>query len=259
MTYTLIGSGNMAWFLAGQMLRAGHACVGQWGRNYVASEELCSFHNLPRLSSISDVHDGPELCILAVSDSAIPEVASQLSLRYTTLVHTAGSQPLSLLQPFCRHAAVAWPVYSIRRDDLPAHRHFPVVLEASDPTSLKIVQELAQSISDIQYEVSGEQRSWLHLSAVVGNNFVNHLLNMISDICRDQDLPQLLLQPLLEQTLNTVNRMDPRLAQTGPARRHDDRTLQLQHELLANHPEWQRIYDLISESIMTMFPKPQRG
>lgn len=259
MTYTLIGSGNMAWFLAGQMIRAGHACVGQWGRNYRSSEELCAYYHLPRLGSLSDVHDGPELCILAVSDSAIPEVASQLSLRYTTLVHTAGSQPLSLIQPFCRHAGVLWPVYSIRRDDLPAHRHFPVVLEASDETALHVLQNLAQSISDIQHEVSGPQRSWLHLSAVVGNNFVNHLLTMISDICREQGLPQSLLQPLLEQTLNTVGKIDPRVAQTGPAKRHDGDTLQMQHQMLKAWPEWQSIYDLMSESIMTMFPKPPRG
>jgi predicted short-subunit dehydrogenase-like oxidoreductase (DUF2520 family) len=255
MTYTLIGSGNMAWFIAGQMLRAGHACVGQWGRNRAESDALCRQYSLRRLNDISEVHDGPEACILAVSDSSIGEVASKLSFRHTTLIHTAGSQPLAILETHSHHAGVLWPVYSIRKDDLPTHRHFPVLIEAGDSIAMEVLRELAKAISDVSYEVSGEQRQWLHLSAVIGNNFVNHLLDIISSIFKEQRLPRHLIQPLLEQTLNRVNLIDPHAAQTGPARRHDEQTLEMQHQLLAGHLEWQKIYDVMSAAIKEAFPK----
>jgi hypothetical protein len=68
------------------------------GRNRVESDAMCHYFSLKRLNDISEVHDGPEACILAVSDSGIEEIASKLSLRHTTLIHTAGSQPLEILQ-----------------------------------------------------------------------------------------------------------------------------------------------------------------
>jgi hypothetical protein len=55
--------------------------------------------------------------------------------------------------------------------------------------------------------------------------------------------------------VNRVNLVDPHIAQTGPARRHDDQTLEMQHRLLSGHPDWQKIYDLMSVSIKAAFPK----
>ena len=197
MTYALIGTGNMAWLIASRMLSAGHTCTGVWGRNAAAADELCAAFSLPRLTQLSQHHDGPDVCIVAVSDSSIAEVVKAFSLRHTTLIHTAGSISMDVLAARSVHAGVVWPVYSVRKASLPAHRGFPALIEANTHVAWEAARSVAKAICDITYEASGEQRQWLHLAAVVSNNFVNHLLGVVTDICDTQGLPVNLLQPLL--------------------------------------------------------------
>src|ERR1043165_5739172 len=132
MNYTLIGTGNMAWLIASRMLAAGHTCAGVWGRNGTAVDELCAAFTLPRVGSLSMVHDGTDACIVAVSDAAIKQVIQPLSLGHTTLIHTAGSVTLDTLAGHGARRGVVWPVYSIRKGALPAHRRFAALIEAND-------------------------------------------------------------------------------------------------------------------------------
>lgn len=257
MNYILIGSGNMATFVASRMQAAGHTCVGAWSRNVDTMAGLCGEFGLPLLQSFGEIHDGPDAIILAVSDAAIPELAKRLQLRRTTLIHTAGSVPLSVLAIAAERRAVAWPVYSIRKAALPQHRAFPAVIEANDPHALQIAREFAKALCDTAYEAGPEERRWLHLAAVMGNNFVNHLLGVTTDLCAGHQLPVSLLQPLIEQTVASIRTQHPVAIQTGPARRHDQGTMAQHEGMLESHPDWQALYGAISRSIMDRFPLPE--
>jgi predicted short-subunit dehydrogenase-like oxidoreductase (DUF2520 family) len=259
MTYALIGSGNMAWLIASRMLSGGHTCVGVWGRNADATDKLCAAFSLPRLHTLSQFHDGTDACIVAVADSGIADVVKDFSLRRTTLIHTAGSMPVDVLSAHTINAGVVWPVYSIRKDALPDHRYFPALIEANTQDASEIVRAVAKAICDTAYEVSGEQRQWLHLAAVMSNNFVNHLLAVATDICDMEDLPVSLLQPLLDQTIAGTRIYHPQLLQTGPARRHDAATLSRHLSMLEGQPQWQNLYRSLSAAIMEQFPMPSRG
>ncbi|MBS1615002.1 MAG: DUF2520 domain-containing protein [Bacteroidetes bacterium] len=253
MTYALFGTGNMAWLLATRMTAAGHICVGAWGRNAEAMNALCDAYYLPRLAAPEQLNDGPDAVILALSDDAIPSLISRLSLRYSTLIHTAGSVPLSLLEGHSNHIGVVWPVYSIRKDSLPAHRSFAALIEANTPVAKIAVREVAKAICDQQYEAGSEQRAWMHVAAVMGNNFVNHLLGIAASISATQEVPLSILQPLLEQPLQDMRTKQPFEVQTGPARRHDSASMQRQLDMLATKPEWQELYRAASASIMKLY------
>lgn len=257
MNYTLIGSGNMATFVAARMQAAGHTCRGAWSRNPQALDLLCADYQLPRLSGFADVNDGPDALILAVSDAAIPDLARRLALRTTTIIHTAGSVPLAALAIAGPNTAVAWPVYSIRKAALPQHRAFPTVLEASNRQALQVAREFAKALCDTAYEAGPDERRWLHLAAVMGNNFVNHLLGVTADLCEEHLLPVSLLQPLIEQTVASIRTQRPAAIQTGPARRHDSGTMAQHADMLATHPDWQELYRAISAAIMARFPQPE--
>jgi predicted short-subunit dehydrogenase-like oxidoreductase (DUF2520 family) len=259
MTYTLIGAGNMAWLIASRMQSAGHACLGAWGRNPAATEELCAAFALPRLATPDPDPDSADACILAVADSAVPEIAAAFSLRNTTLIHTAGTLSIDVVAAGSVHAGVIWPVYSIRKYALPDHRNFAALIEANTGLAATSVRMIADAICDTSYEADGEQRRWLHLAAVMGNNFVNHLLGIVADICTEQKLPLSLLQPLLDQTLSGMYGRHPGELQTGPARRHDLETMDRHLSMLAAHPQWRILYTALSKAIMDRFPLLPKG
>lgn len=254
MNYTLIGSGNMATFVAARMQAAGHTCVGAWSRNPASIATLCSEFGLPQLTDFTEIHDGPDAVILAVSDAAIPELAKRLEMRHSVVIHTAGSVPLNAIAIAGAHTAVAWPVYSIRKTALPQHRAFPAIIEASSTRALEVVREFAKALCDTAYEANPEERRWLHLAAVMGNNFVNHLLGVTTELCTQHQLPVSLLQPLIEQTVASIRTQAPATIQTGPARRHDLGTMARHEAMLEKHPDWQTLYGAISASIMARFP-----
>lgn len=245
----------MAFFLAARMQAGGHTCVGLWGRNADAANALARGYNFPLLQSLSQVHDGPDACLLAVSDSAIGIVASGLDLVQTTLIHHSGSAANGILGA-AGNQGIAWPVYSILKQDLPAHRNFPCIWEANTAAARRIVQEVCAAISGIAYEAAAGQRQALHLAAVTGNNFTNYLLGMCADICAAQNVPFSLLQPILQQTLDRANMQHPATVQTGPARRNDAATMHAQMELLSINPHWQRVYAALSDAIKNTYSAP---
>lgn len=246
MTYFLIGSGNMAWFMASRMQAAGHTCYGILGRNKEAVNAIAREFNIP---VVQQINDGADACLMAVSDHAIGEMAGRLQLNSTVLIHHSGSVNINVLAAGATRTGVVWPVYSILKKDLPVHRQFPCLYEANGIPAETIVQEICTAVSSIQYEADSAQRQWMHLTAVVGNNFTNYLLGICTDIFKAQNIPFSLLQPILQQTLDRANIHDPKEVQTGPARRNDQSTQQAHLSLLSGHPSWQVVYEAISAAI----------
>src|SRR5690349_4645813 len=183
MTYNLIGTGNMAWFLAGRLTDAGFTCMGVYGRNADKAKELAERAGGAPVDSLEELSDEAECTIIAVSDHSIAEVANSLSLTNSVVLHTAGAVPLDGISKADK--AVLWFIYSILRSELPDHRAIPVMWEASSPKAAKVVKEIGGAVSDIVMEGDAGKRQWLHLSAVFANNFTNHLVTICEKICQE--------------------------------------------------------------------------
>ena len=254
MTYSIIGSGNMAAFLARRLTTAGHYCTGIYARNAIQGEQIANSVNAVFSPLTPFLPDGEaDICFLAVSDQAIALVAPTLHFNKTILVHTSGSVALNAIAVAAKDYAVFWPVYSIVKNHLPNHRSIPCAWYASSPQAQKHLLTIAHSISDVVFEAGDAQRQKLHLSAVICNNFTTHLMAVCEAICAEQQLPFSILQPIIEQTFDRIKKESPKQIQTGPARRHDSNTLQQHQQLLMNHPDWQAIYKVISTSIENMY------
>jgi predicted short-subunit dehydrogenase-like oxidoreductase (DUF2520 family) len=253
MQYTITGTGNMAWLLGTKLTAAGHQCMGVYGRNGEAASALGQTIGAPALSSLQQIPDIYDACIIAVADHAISETASGLALQETTLIHTAGALVMDILP--APNKAVLWPVYSILKSSLPQHRNVPVAVEASTGKALSLVKEIAASFSDNCFEADSVQRSWLHLTAVFSNNFINHLMAVAAQICTEQNLPFSAIRPILQQTFERTATQSPRDVQTGPARRGDMETMNKHLALLQSHPAWQAVYAAISASVENMYKK----
>jgi len=250
MTFAILGTGHTAAFLLHRLSGAGHSCVGIWGRNATATAALAREAVVPILQAPGDVPDGTDLCFLAIADRAIADVAATLRFRQTVLVHCAGSVAASALAAGAEEYGVLWPLYSIRRESLPMHTGFPCAWEAVGRRARRAIPAVAEGISNAPFEASTEQRALLHLAAVMGPNFINHLLGVCGAIVRGAGFSPAVLQPIIQQTVERAATVpDPRTLQTGPAHRADEATMAFHQGLLRDHPTWAAVYTAVSASI----------
>ncbi len=250
MTFSIIGTGSIAWFIGNRLVAARHMCKGVYGRDKVAVQRLADALLCNTTGDIKAANEKEaDVCFIAVTDSAIEQVAAQLSFKKTVLVHTAGSMSLDKISKASPDCAVLWPVYSIPANNQPTHRNIPCAWEASTPKAEKYTLTLAHVFTDVLFEAKYEQRKWLHLSAVISNNFTNHLMVICEKICAENKLPFSTLAPIIDQTFARLKQHSPSTVQTGPAMRHDEETINAQMELLKDHPYWQNVYASVTESI----------
>ena len=250
MKFDIIGTGNIAWFLGTRLVTARHKCTGVYSRDVNKAKAFAEALLCEKYGTIDELQDGKaDVCFMAVSDAAIPSVAAQLSLTQTVLVHTAGAVTIDSIVDAAADCAVVWPVYSILKNNLPAHRNIPCAWETSSDKAKRIVLTMMHAITDELFEAKYEQRRWLHLAAVMSNNFITHLMAICEQVCSDNDLPFSTLLPIIEQTFDRIKQSSPQALQTGPAIRNDVSTIQSQIALLEQHPNWQSIYKAMTESI----------
>ena len=100
--------------------------------------------------------------------------------------------------------------------------------------------------------LSSSQRDTLRLAAVLVNNFTNHLFTQAAALCTSQKLPFELLQTLLLETVQKQEKLTPHQAQTGPALRRDQKTINRHLELIENE-DLEKIYKTLTASIQKFY------
>ncbi|MDO4933456.1 MAG: DUF2520 domain-containing protein, partial [Prevotella sp.] len=125
----------------------------------------------------------------------------------------------------------------------------PCFIEANDDCAMRIIGELAGSVSSKVTELSSEDRKYLHLAAVFACNFVNHCYAISADILAEHGLSFDVMYPLIDETVRKVHQMEPAKAQTGPAVRYDGNVIRNQSMLLRGNPLVKDIYERMSMSI----------
>jgi predicted short-subunit dehydrogenase-like oxidoreductase (DUF2520 family) len=248
MQIVIIGTGNTATVLGRKLKAAGHRIVQVFGRDTSAASKLAYELGTESTNYWNVVTRDADLYILAVSDIAIEEVLEELHLTGKTIVHTAASVSKNVLQGSAQHFGVFYPLQTLKKDisQLP---DIPIIIDASDESTLKELESLAQSISDKVIEAGDEKRMKLHLAAVIVNNFVNHLYALAESYCNDEGLDFELLIPLIKETASRVEYTSPSNLQTGPALRNDHNTIEKHLGLLKRYPHLKKIYETFTESI----------
>ena len=164
--------------------------------------------------------------------------------------------PAAVFEAFCTRFGCIWPLQTLKKGIVPIHEDFPLMLTASDPETNERLSELLASFFQKSVPISDEQKSVLHLAAVITGNFINHMLTKGFDYCQAQQLDFTLLRSLIMETVEkSLQSKDPSLIQTGPASRHDIKTIERHMDLLGDHKMLQEIYRILSDSIMTKHPK----
>jgi predicted short-subunit dehydrogenase-like oxidoreductase (DUF2520 family) len=185
-----------------------------------------------------------DVTIIAVSDDAIAEVSSKIS--NSLVAHTSGSVAMTSLNNKSRKG-VFYMLQTFSKNKTIDFSEVPFCLEAENEKDYTTLEWLANLIGKKTYPINSEQRKALHIAAVFVNNFTNHMYKTGSDICAENNVPFAILEPLIKETAAKIETLSPAVAQTGPAIRKDQRTIN-EHLALLNKQQ-QKIYTTVTKSI----------
>ena len=271
MKIVLIGAGNLATHLGKALHAAGHDMLQVFSRTMQSAETLASLLDAEPLTDIAQVRDDADVYVFSVKDSALTQLVAQLcrheadglgedgavnALRKAkkgeherVFLHTAGSMPMSVFEGMAQHYGVLYPMQTFSKQREVDFSIIPCFVEANDEFAQKQIEGLAREISGRVYQLSSEDRKYLHLSAVFACNFANHCYAISQELLEEHGIPFDVMLPLINETAAKVHEMKPKDAQTGPAVRYDENVIDKQSKLLENHPHFKKVYDSMSKSI----------
>ncbi|BDU26506.1 Rossmann-like and DUF2520 domain-containing protein [Flavobacterium sp. GSB-24] len=242
---TIIGSGNVAQHLIKAFDTSKTVEIKQvFSRNKEAVAHLVDYEKI--ISDYSELQTA-DLHIIAVSDNAITEVSEQLPFNNQFVVHTSGTSPIDVLDEKNRRG-VFYPLQTFSKNKNIDFSIIPFCLEAENTADFKLLESVAKSVSTAVYSINSEQRKALHVAAVFVNNFTNHLYQIGQEICEENQVPFSILRPLIQETADKINTLDPTEAQTGPAKREDSKTINAHLDFLQNENK-KNIYKILTQSI----------
>ena len=243
-TITILGSGKVAHHLIGNILESDQLTLQQiYARNTNSVTDL-----VPENRVVNDIKalKPADIFIIAVSDISIEEVSKQVQIPNQFVVHTSGTIPMSAIQQ--ERKGVMYMLQSFSKDKELDFSSIPFCIEANHKEDFQLLEKIAVSFSERVYKISSEQRKAIHLAAVFVNNFSNHMFTMGEDVCKEYQVPFEILKPLILETANKIMHLSPFEAQTGPASRGDQNTINQHLEMLTD-PTKKEIYQLITKSI----------
>ena len=241
----LIGSGNVAQHLIQVFLQAKEvALVQAVARN---PRPLAALLPMDKITNDYQKITEADVYIIAVSDDAIAEVAAQLPFNNRLVVHTSGSSDISVLQDNNKKG-VFYPLQTFTKGKAIDFAEIPICIEVQHEEDYQLLEKLGHSISQKVVSITSEQRKSLHVAAVFVCNFVNHMYHMGHEICEKNDIPFEVLHPLIQETAHKIMTLSPEEAQTGPAVRHDSKTIEKHLDFIEN-TEYKTIYQLLTQSI----------
>ncbi len=250
----IAGTGRMAKALGALMVRRGVPVGAVAGRCSPSAEEAARFIGSARAVTIGELPVHARRIVIAVTDGAIPEVASELAtagLRGGIVLHTSGAmgpQALDVPRDAGNAVGVLHPLQTVPSAErgveaLPG----ATFAFAGDDKATAWAAELTERLGGRALRVDVERWHHYHAGAVMACNYQMTLVDAalelmeFAGIGRDAALDA--LGPILRETTENVLKLGPEGALTGPIRRGDVSTIR-RHLAAVDEasPETRRLY-----------------
>ena len=253
MKIVTIGAGNLAFHLTKALQAGGFEIAQVYSRTQASASKLAEELNVPYTTDIGCITGDASLFIISVSDCAIRPLVAKLPSLEGLVVHTAGSVPMNVFSGKLRNYGVLYPLQTFSKSHQIDFSEIPVFLEANTHDNMQILRAVAETISQKVYHASSDERIQLHLAAVFGCNFVNHLYHLSAQLAREAGFDFSVLSALLLETVRKALASEsPNEVQTGPAARNDRELIRKHLDMLSSQPEWAEIYGIITKNIIKM-------
>ncbi|NRB61173.1 MAG: DUF2520 domain-containing protein [Winogradskyella sp.] len=241
----LLGAGNVATHLFKAFSKSDNITVTQWyNRTFSA---ISSYSNVTNITDDLSQLKEADIYIMAVSDDSIAQLSKDLPFANRLIAHTSGSVSIHDMDKK-NQRAVFYPLQTFSKDAELDFSEVPICIEVTEKQNLQLLKGLAEFIGCKHYRINTEQRQTLHLSAVFVNNFTNQLYRIAHEISDAKSINFDILKPLILETAKKVQDMSPYMAQTGPAKRNDKKTIRRHLKQIENE-DYKAIYEILTASI----------
>ncbi|WP_346883577.1 DUF2520 domain-containing protein [uncultured Algibacter sp.] len=244
-TVVILGAGNVATHLFKTFKKSNDVSVVQWFNRRL--EPISAYKNTVDITDDLSTLKDADVYIFAVSDDAIKALSSKLPFENRLVVHTSGSVSVYDIDKKQKRG-VLYPLQTFSKDVDIDFANVPICIETIDKESYPLLKKLADSLGAPTKRINSDQRRVLHLAAVFVNNFTNQLYRIGHEITESEGAEFDLLKPLIAETANKIQDLSPFKAQTGPAKRHDKKTIKKHLKTLQNK-QHKDIYQLLTNAI----------
>ncbi len=217
-------------------------------RKLIKKHKAKSHDDIKTLPGTSDVY------LVCVSDDAIKQVVDSLPKqirKHKIIAHTSGNANINKVLIKAKNRGVLYPVQTFSKGMKMKYSDIPFCINGNSKLVITCLTAIGASISTLTYLIDENQRRHIHLAAVLTNNFVNHILNSAQVILERENIDSEILLPLLKETVRKMTIVGSHKAQTGPARRKDNETIN-DHLKLLNKSD-AKLYQLISDRIFNKY------
>jgi len=242
---TLLGAGNVATHLFKAFKTSNQITVKQWFNRNI--DAISTYKSEVEITDNIDALEAADVFIIAVSDNAVANVSKSLTVKNQLVVHTSGSVNVHDLDKKHRRG-VFYPLQSFSKKATLNFADVPICIETLNKSDYPILKTLATAIGSPVKKINSDQRRVLHLAAVFVNNFTNQMYRIAHEIVESEAAEFDLLKPLILETAKKVQDMSPYMAQTGPAKRNDTKTIN-KHIAILEDEQHQEVYKLLTQSI----------
>ena len=241
----LLGAGNVATHLYKAFSHAKDVEVVQWYARDLKALQMYK-NDVQITDDISNLNEA-ELYLIAVSDDAVAEVSKALPFSDRLVAHTSGSVNIHDMDKKNRRA-VFYPLQTFSKDAEIDFTNVPICIEVLEKTDYAFLKSIGEAMGSPVSRINGDQRAALHLAAVFVNNFTNQLYRIAHEITEGTSVDFNILKPLIAETAKKIETLSPYLAQTGPAKRNDKKTIK-KHLSLLEDDMHEAIYKLLTKAI----------
>lgn len=241
----ILGSGNVGTHLFKAFKNNNQIHIIQWYSRKI--EDLYQYSSSVKITDKIKDLDNADLYILAVNDDSIHELSALLPFKNRLVCHTSGSKSINELNKNNR-TAVFYPLQTFSKDSELDFTKIPLCLETENLDDMNTLKSIVNYLGCKYYEIDSNQREKLHLAAVFVNNFTNHMFTIAKTITDDSSIDFDILKPLISETVNKIYKLDPKDAQTGPAVRKDEKTIN-KHIQDLKSKEHRELYRLLTSLI----------
>jgi predicted short-subunit dehydrogenase-like oxidoreductase (DUF2520 family) len=246
----ILGCGNVATYFAERFNELGFAIRQVYHPDIQKAKLFATLHASNAIDDLKHLYSNADIYFIAVKDNIIANLAMQLPVTEGIILHTSGAIKLEVLNKHKR-AAVFYPLQTFTKGIKTAHQNFPLLIESKEKNDELFLAQLAESMGMHVHFIDSNQRTEIHLAAVFAANFANHCIKLGYDLMASKNHAPNMLLPLIKESINKLNFISPSQAQTGPAIRHDDVTIEKHLQLLKNDNTLKLIYEQMSKSIQT--------
>lgn len=249
MKIALLGTGNVAAHLVPAIQSSSAELLGVLGRTPEKTTVFSSLYRCNAFNSIEALSEA-DLIVACVRDGDLPELLPQLAT-LAPVVTTSGSFDIHPLGTTPYPIGVFYPLQTFSPGALIHFKDITFFIESKDETLKQQLFAFGNELGKTAIEMSSEQRTHLHLTAVFLNNFTHHVSALGKTYGEAHGMDYSWFAALLDETFRKIKNGASDADQTGPARRNDTNSIQKHLELL--DPAQRAVYEALSNSIIQQF------